>query len=77
MSGAQRPREIEAEFAEIGDQRRRDRRAGDRRAARMRIEPLFAATLVNHVVPPEQVYVRGYATAAAAPRTGIVVNLSA
>ncbi len=75
MSGAKRLPEIEAEFVDIGDQRRRDRRSSDRRTPRARMEPLFAATLISHVMGPDQRTTRAYAEAA--PRSGGIVNLRA
>lgn len=51
----------------------RDRRASDRRAPRRPFDPLFAATLVNHVAPAASEYTPGYAPAKLAPR-GLLVN---
>lgn len=68
---------IDADFEEIGDQRRTDRRAGDRRAARLKLDPLFAATLVSHVNAAEAPRANGYAQPWRGPRAGIVVNISA
>ena len=51
---------IDADFQEIGEQRRTDRRQTDRRALRMKLDPLFAATLVNHVAPRETATILGY-----------------
>ena len=59
---------------ETGNRRDGDRRATDRRAPRRWLDPLFAATLVNHVAPAETQYTRGYTTASHGPRPGIVVN---
>jgi len=70
------PPEIEADFEEIGDQRRADRRQGNRRALHARFHPLFAATLVNHVAAPEATQPRGYVLSAQV-RSGVVVNLRA
>jgi hypothetical protein len=75
MSAARLAPVVDAEFAILGDQRRRDRRASDRRAQRLRLEPLFAATLVNHIARHEAPRPRAYAPAGARP--GIVVNLEA
>ena len=66
---------VDADFAEIGDQRRSDRREGERRAPRLKLDPLFAATLVNHIARAETPRARGYA--AAGVRAGIMVNLEA
>jgi len=68
---------MDADFEEIGDQRRTDRRRSDRRAPRMTMDTGFAATLVNHVAPPEKTRAHGYATAAKTVRAGIAFNLSA
>ena len=54
----------------------RDRRQGERRAPQRRFDPLFAATLVNQLVPAETDYVRGYGAGAAYVRCGLVVNRS-
>jgi hypothetical protein len=67
---------MDADFEEIGDQRRADRRKGDRRAPRVRLDPRFAATLVNHIAPPERTGVPGYAKAVNA-RCGLVLNVQA
>jgi hypothetical protein len=66
---------LDADFVEIGEQRRADRRAGDRRAGRARLDPLFAAILVNHVARPEPARRRAYAAPFARP--GVVVNVEA
>jgi|CXWL01.1.fsa_nt_gi hypothetical protein len=59
--------------AQQGEERTgRDRRASDRRAPRRSFDPLFAATLVNHVAPPATEYSKGYPRNKA-PR-GILVN---
>ncbi|HYD86998.1 MAG TPA: hypothetical protein VEA80_05965 [Vitreimonas sp.] len=67
---------IDAEFVNVGDQRRNDRRGGERRAARAKLDTLFAATLVNHVTAAERVCVSGY-DAAPPLRAGVVVNVRA
>lgn len=69
---------LDADYEEVGEQRRADRRSADRRALRHRLDPLFAATLVRHVVKPETVPSGRYATPAARPlRPGLVVNVRA
>jgi len=68
---------LDADFEEICEQRRTDRRAGDRRAARLQLHPLFAATLVNHIAHAEAMRARIYAEPAPVPRAGIIVNLRA
>jgi len=67
---------IDAEFADVGDQRRGDRRGRERRAPKRKFDTLFAATLVNHVATPEQPRLQGY-TAPAKLRSGVVVNVEA
>lgn len=62
---------------ESGERRANDRRASDRRAPHRRLDPLFAATLLNQLAPAETIYTRGYAARLKAPRPGIVVNVSA
>jgi hypothetical protein len=67
---------LDAEFEEIANQRCGDRRrSADRRAPRMRLDPLFAATLIAHVAPLPQARVGGYGFAAARP--GVAINLRA
>lgn len=57
-----------------GDERTgRDRRASDRRAPRRPFDPLFAATLVNHVAPGAIDFTHGYPPPKSAPR-GLLVN---
>ena len=55
-----------------GDDQRRgsDRRALDRRAPHRRIDPLFAATLLNQITPPAAPFIQGYRAPAANPRRG-------
>lgn len=68
---------LDADFEEVGEQRRTARRASDRRAPRLKLDPLFAATLVNHVAKLEPAPRQGYAAPQPRVRTGIVVNVSA
>ncbi|MEZ5956714.1 MAG: hypothetical protein R3C27_05815 [Hyphomonadaceae bacterium] len=77
MSAAHPAHAIDADFVEVGDQRRADRRQSDRRAPRMKLDPMFAATLVNQVAPAEKTPAHGYARTWRGPRPGIVVNVSA
>lgn len=77
MSAARLAPVLDADFVEIGDQRRTDRRATDRRAPRMKLDPLFAATLVNQIAKAERAPAHGYAAPQTRLRTGIVVNVSA
>ncbi len=56
------------------DARRSERRAQDRRAPRRSIDPLFAATLVNHVAPKTTDYVHGYRAGPSNAPQGRVLN---
>lgn len=76
MSAARLSPVFDADFEEIGDQRRTDRRAGDRRALRLKLDPLFAATLVNHIAAGERVRATSYAPPVRR-LAGIAVNLRA
>ncbi len=51
-----------------------DRRNGQRRDPRWRFDPLFAATIVNHIAPPEQPVMSAY-TQAQRSRRGLLVNV--
>ena len=77
MSAARPAHAIDADFHEVSDQRRTDRRQSDRRARRMTLDPLFAATLVNHIARAEEARTHGYARPWRGPRPGIVVNVRA
>jgi hypothetical protein len=77
MSASRPAPAIDADFEEVGEQRRTDRRSSDRRAPRMKLDPMFAATLVNQIARPEEAPARGYATLQPRLRTGIVVNVRA
>jgi hypothetical protein len=68
---------IDADFEEVSEQRRMDRRSADRRAARLKLDPLFAATLVNQIALRETQHGRSYEQPWRGPRSGIVVNVSA
>ncbi len=59
------------------EQRRADRRGNEAGAQRNRFDPLFAATLVNHIAPAEVIYARSYGEAAPLIRAGFRVNLRA
>lgn len=73
---ASRLRVVDADFEDLGDQRRADRRRTDRRAARVRLDPGFAATLINQVAPGE--CARGsYAREPKRLRAGIAFDLKA
>ena len=74
MSAARLAPAVDADFIEIGEERRTDRRASDRRAPRLKLDPLFAATLVNQIAKPEDASVHGYG-AARGPRAGIIMNV--
>ncbi|MBL8547602.1 MAG: hypothetical protein JNL81_14140 [Hyphomonadaceae bacterium] len=71
------PAALDADFEEIGDQRRTDRRTSDRRAPRMKLDPMFAATLVNQIAKAERAPLQGYATPTAHLRAGAVLNVRA
>jgi hypothetical protein len=60
-----------------GERRDGDRRANDRRAPRRRIDPLFAATLINQVTPTSAFVPAAYEPAPPALRRGVVVNFKA
>ena len=77
MSAARPAPAIDADFEEVGEQRRTDRRQGDRRAPRMTLDPLFAATLVNQIARAEEAPTHGYVRRWRGPKPGIVVNVSA
>ena len=77
MNLADRLRLVDADFEEIGDQRRSDRRSADRRAARMRLDPAFAATLINQIAKPERVQRAGYKHEPRRFRPGIAFDLKA
>lgn len=77
MSAACPAPAIDADFEEVGEQRRTDRRQSDRRAPRMKLDPMFAATLVNQIARVEDTVVRGYPAPKSRVRAGISVNLSA
>jgi hypothetical protein len=51
---------IDAEFQEVGEQRRQERRRRERRCGALRLDPLFAATLVAQIerqeTPPPGLY---------------------
>lgn len=51
-----------------------ERRAEDRRAPRRRIDPLFAATLLNHIAPPAVEPVGAYGAPRNPIRAGIAFN---
>lgn len=50
MSAARPTAAMDADFEEVADQRRTDRRAQERRSRPHRFDPLFAATLLSHVL---------------------------
>ncbi|HJS80044.1 MAG TPA: hypothetical protein VJ748_05425 [Vitreimonas sp.] len=77
MNAADRLRLVDADFEEIGDQRRSDRRQGDRRAQRMRLDAGFAATLINQIAKPELIQPTGYAKEPNRLRPGAAFDLRA
>ncbi len=69
MGKPQTPPEVDADFAEVADQRRADRRHSDRRAPRQRLDTLFAALLINQVeMIPAFAPARAYAPSPTMPR---------
>jgi len=77
MSATRPAPAIDADFEEVGEQRRTDRRQSDRRAPRLKLDPMFAATLVNQIARSEDTRSHGYARPWRGPRAGIIVNVSA
>lgn len=75
MSAACLRHVVDADFIEIGDQRQSERRNAQRRAPRMKLDTLFAATLVNHVAPGARC--GRYADTPRGPRAGIAFDLRA
>lgn len=76
MSAAPLRSVMDADFEEIGEQRRADRRRSDRRGQRARLDTAFAATLINQIAPPEQTHAR-YETAPRRIRAGLAFDLKA
>ena len=77
MNSDARLRLVDAEFEDIGDQRRSDRRSADRRAPRLKLDPAFAATLINQIAKPERVRLTGYVNEPTRLRPGIAFDLKA
>ena len=77
MNSAARPRLVDADFEQIGDQRRSDRRSADRRAPRLKLDPAFAATLINQIAKPERIQPTGYVNEPRRLRPGIAFDLKA
>lgn len=77
MEGTSQSPPVDAEFEEVVEQRHGERRKRDRRSAPAKLDPLFAATLVNQIAKPEDTRTEGYASAELKPRRGIVVNVTA
>ena len=76
MSAANPSLVYDADFEEVSNQRRSDRRGSDRRSARMHFDTLFAATLVSHVTPAGNACIGGYG-AAERLRAGIAFDVRA
>jgi hypothetical protein len=77
--GAARPSLVyDAAFEEVRERRADDRRVQDRRVRRegpgLRLDALFAATLVNHIAAPERVIINGYRRQPTL-RSGVAVNV--
>jgi hypothetical protein len=77
MSAARPVPAIDADFDEIGDERRTDRRRSDRRAPRLSLDLLFAVTLVDQIARKETTQTNGYGQSWRGPRAGIIVNVQA
>ncbi len=60
-----------------GERRAHDRREGDRRAPRRRIDTLFTATLINQVSPDQQTLAACPYAKAKLPRAGMILNFEA
>lgn len=71
------PAALDVDFEEIGEQRRADRRSSDRRAPRLKLDPMFAATLINQITRGEDTLLSGYGQKWRGPRPGIIVNVRA
>ena len=77
MSAARPSLVYDAAFEEARERRATDRRRSfDAHAQGMTLDPLFAATLVNHLAKPEAPIAHGYREART-PRAGIAVDLRA
>jgi hypothetical protein len=80
MSAARPSLVYDAAFEEARERRAHDRRASDWRprhdSGDLHLDPLFAATLINHVATPERVIVNGYQVERPF-RAGIAINVSA
>ena len=77
MNSDARLRLVDADFEDIGDQRRSDRRSADRRAPRLKLDPGFAATLINQIAKPERIARTGYVKEPKRLRPGIAFDLRA
>lgn len=75
MGETRTPPAMDADFEEVAEQRRAERRASDRRLPRRQFDTLFAAMLINHVSPPQALLAGAYP--AYKPRLGFRVNLRA
>jgi hypothetical protein len=76
MSEPRTAPEMEADFVEVANQRRFDRRSNDRRALRFRLDPLFAATLIRQIEGDAGYATPQYPVIASAPR-GLKLNIRA
>jgi len=77
--GAARPSLVyDAAFEEVRERRAHDRRAQDRRTPDagpgLRLDALFAATLVNHIAAPERLIVNNYRREQKL-RPGVAINV--
>ncbi|MFZ2029119.1 MAG: hypothetical protein WAU68_02335 [Vitreimonas sp.] len=80
MSAARPSLVYDAAFEEARERRAHDRRSSDWRPSLncgdLHLDPLFAATLVNHVAAPERLIAKGYHTERPL-RAGIAINVRA
>jgi len=77
MSAAHLRCVTDADFEEVGEQRRGDRRQGDRRAARARLDPRFVVTLINQLAGPKALGTGRYGGEPKRPRAGVAFDLKA
>lgn len=69
------PKLLDADLEPGSERRAADRRCNSRRAPQRPFDPLFAATLVNHIAKPETHYLQDYPTLAPKLRAGLVLNI--
>ena len=74
QTGSEGARDRRADDHGNTDRRAGDRRSADRRAPRRRLDPLFMATLVNHIAEPEALSPKVLNAYAQAARIGAMVT---